>query len=243
MIEGIRGDRLEKRYGRAFKLQSSLAIKKGRRYAIIGPNGSGKSTLLRIMSLLELPDSGTVIYHNSGDELKNPFRDLSMRRKVVLLPTRASLFNDTLFNNVSYGLRVRGMGKKMMRERIVEALEDVGLRGKMEDHAHTLSSGEAQRLALARALILNPQVLFLDEPTASLDPASTKIVEERILTWTDKSAGICVIVTHNLFQARRLSDEVIFLYGGNVIEATETEQFFQSPSTELGRKFVFGEIY
>lgn len=243
MIKQIRADNLRKSYGREFELNCSLEIQCGRTYAMVGPNGSGKSTLLRILALLEHPDTGTVIYQNEGGVVREPFRDLALRRTAVIVPTRAYLFNDTVFNNLAYGLRIRGFMRSEIRERVSKALRDTGLIEKKGHNARELSSGEAQRLCIGRAFAIDPDVLLLDEPTSSLDPYNTRVVEDLILKWREDKDGILIIVTHSLFQARRVSDDIVFMYGGKVIETAATGSFFTSPSTELGRQFVEGKIY
>jgi tungstate transport system ATP-binding protein len=125
----------------------------------------------------------------------------------------------------------------------MDALHDVGLDEKANRKAHELSSGEAQRLAIARAIVVNPDILFLDEPTASLDPDNTKIIEKIIHTRNSRSERITIMVTHNLYQAKSLSDFVIFMYKGRIMEFSAAEPFFKKPETELARKFVFGEVY
>lgn len=243
MIEKIEAHNIVRRCNPKFALECSLDIRRGALYTIIGPNGSGKSTLLKIISLNDRPDSGTVNYWTGASPVPDAFDNIVLRRKAVLVPTRAALFNETVYDNVSYGLMLRKVEKREIRERVMQALDDVGLSGQADSDARVLSSGEAQRLALARALALRPEALFLDEPTASLDPDNTKIIEDIINTRVKHSGMITVVVTHNLNQAKSLGDFVIFMYGGKVIELSETASFFEGPSTEIAKKFVLGEIY
>lgn len=243
MIERLQALDIKKQYNSRFELSCSLDIEKGPLYTIVGPNGSGKSTLLRILSLIERMDSGKVIYHHNGISLLNPHHNTGIRRNVVLVPSRAALFHETVFHNLAYGLWLRKIGKHICKDRIMKALHDVGLYGKENINARELSSGEAQRLALARALVIDPDILLLDEPTASLDPDNTKIMESII---NDKKAGsqqIMIMVTHNLYQAKSLSDFIIFMYKGEIIEVSAADSFFEKPSTDLAQKFVFGEVY
>jgi len=242
MIEKIEAQHIVKRYNSTFTLECSLEIQKGVLYVVVGPNGSGKSTLLRLLSLNDRPDSGSVNYYNR-DSLPGTFDNSSLRRKAVLVPTRAAIFNETVYDNAAYGLKLRKTGKDDIRERVMQALHVVGLSEKSDDSADKLSSGEAQRLALARALVLDPAALFLDEPTASLDPDNTKIIEDIIHTRVKRSGKITVMVTHNLNQAKAFADVVIYMNKGKVLEMTDSVSFFSGPSTEDAKKFVLGEIY
>ena len=243
MIEKLQALDIRKQYNSNFALECSIEVKKGPLYTIVGPNGSGKSTLLRILGLIEPPDSGKVIYHNEGIALLNPDKDIEVRRKVVLVTTRASLFNETVYENIAYGLRLRKVKKREVKERVAEALHNVKLSGKEAYNANELSSGEAQRLALARALAIDPDILLLDEPTASLDPDNTKVIESIINKIRSDSSKMIVMVTHSLYQAKSLSDFIIFMYKGKAVEFSNAKTFFEKPSTELARKFVFGEVY
>jgi tungstate transport system ATP-binding protein len=125
MIEKLQAQDIIKQYNSDFTLECSIEVKKGPLYTIVGPNGSGKSTLLRILGLIEPPDSGKVIYHNEGISLVNPDKDIKVRRKAVLVTTRASLFNETVYENTAYGLRLRKVSKKEVKERVTEALHNV----------------------------------------------------------------------------------------------------------------------
>ena len=243
MIEKIEARNIIKRYNSGFTLECSLEIQKGVLYAIVGPNGSGKSTLLKIISLNYRPDSGSVNYYNRDSLAPGSFNNIPLRRKAALVPTRAAIFNETVYDNTAYGLKLRKVGKDEVRERVMQALHVVGLSGKSGSGADELSSGEAQRLALARALALQTDALFLDEPTASLDPDNAKIIEDIISSRVKNSGAITVMVTHNLNQAKALADSVIFMYKGKIIEMSDAASFFKKPSTELAQKFVFGEIY
>lgn len=243
MIEKIEAHNIIKRYNSRFALECSLDIQRNALYAIVGPNGSGKSTLLKIISLNDRPDSGSVDYFDGDSPVPNPFNNISLRRKAALVPTRAALFKETVYDNTAYGLKLRKVAKKEMRERVIQALHVVGLSEKADSDAHELSSGEAQRLALARALALDPSALFIDEPTASLDPDNTGIIEDIISKRVKSSGKITVMVTHNLNQAKTLADLVIFMYKGKIIELSEAASFFKGPSTEIAKKFARGEIY
>jgi tungstate transport system ATP-binding protein len=183
-------------------------------YALMGPNGSGKSTLLRICALLERPDRGAVSYRDGGTKLEE---DISLRRRVTLVLPRAGIFNASVFNNAAYGLKVRGVPKRKMTERANEALRTVGLLDKAGQNALTVSSGESQRLAMARAMVLEPDVLFLDEPTASVDEENTEIIEKLILDMRTRGAPMVVMATHDREQAQELADEIITMKKGRLL--------------------------
>jgi len=183
-------------------------------YALMGPNGSGKTPLLRVLSLLDPADRGRVIY---ADGPSAPIEhNMALRRRITLLLSSTGLFNASVMKNASYGLRIRGIKGDEARERAFGALSLVGL-GEMErQNALTLSSGEAQRLAMARAIAIDPEVLFLDEPTASVDVENTQAIEKIILGM--KGVRSIILSTHNEAQARRLADVVLYLRDGLIIE-------------------------
>ncbi len=217
----------------------SLSVNAGSFNAIIGPNGSGKSTLLRIASLLEAPDKGDVIYSDNRGAVK---KDIFLKRKIAVVLPGDSLFNDTVFNNIAYGLRIRGMDRHVVRDKVHDILERFKLSGKVYKNVRTLSSGEAQRIGVARALVTGPEYLFLDEPTASLDPVNTEIIETALNEIKAGNGMTVVMITHNMFQARRLADRVTFIYGGCMIEEAESERIFSDPEEDLTRRFVSGKM-
>lgn len=191
----------------------SFSFDRGDIYVLTGPNGSGKSTFLRICALLEKPDSGEVIYRErDGNVLKD---DINLRRRITLVLSGIGVFNTTVFKNVAYGLEIRGFKKKEIEHKVIEALHFVGLINKMNQNALTLSSGERQRLGIARAIVIEPEILFLDEPTASVDIKNTEIVEDIILRLRDSGRTI-IITTHDTSQAGRLSNNILSLRDGKV---------------------------
>ncbi len=210
--------------GRPVLKGCSVSFEAGRICVVVGPNGSGKSTLLRIASLLEEPDAGDVVYSENGRTLP---KDISLRRRISVVLPGNTLFNDTVFNNVAYGLKVRGLRGRDVRERVEGILELLGLSGKAKRWAGELSSGEAQRVAIARALVVEPEFVFLDEPTASLDPKNTEVIE-RVIMERAKEKGVGVVmITHDIFQARRIADEVLFLVEGEVKAFVKAAEFFR----------------
>lgn len=192
----------------------SFSFTRGLTYALQGPNGSGKSTLLRLLALLETPDAGSVDYLENGAALS---KDLELRRRFTLVLPRPGIFNTTVFNNVAYGLKIRGVKSGEIETRVNAILETVGLAHKRPQRALELSSGETKRLGLARAMVLNPEVLFLDEPTANIDPLNTEIIEEIILKMKAGGAATILLITHDPAQAERLGDQMLFLKDGGLV--------------------------
>ena len=182
-------------------------------YAIMGPNGCGKSTFLRICALIETPDSGKVSYFQNNEKIKT---DTSLKRRVSLVLPGIGVFHTTVFKNVSYGLRLRRIQKDELLNRADAALESVGLLHKRQQNALTLSSGEKQRLGLARVLAIGPDVIFLDEPTASIDVRNTEMVENIIAKMRNDHRSIIVMTTHDQAQAERLADRVLMITGGRI---------------------------
>lgn len=181
----------------------SFSFDRNGTYVLTGPNGCGKSTLLRICALIESPDSGEVVFFSGSQMLK---KDMSLRRCMTLVLPRVGLFNTSVFKNAAYGLAVRRVGNKEIREKVMSCLAFVGLQDKKDQHALTLSSGETQRLGIARALAIDPEFLFLDEPTASIDVANTEIIESIIRAMKKESRTTVIMTTHDRAQAERLAD-------------------------------------
>ncbi len=183
-------------------------------YVLTGANGCGKSTFLRICALLETPDSGAVSYLDGGDTVQH---GISLMRRITLVLPKSGLFNTSVYRNVSYGLRIRGISGKEADVRIESVLEFVGLSHKKDQNALTLSSGESQRVAIARALVINPEVLFLDEPTASIDEKNVGIIEDIILQLKQRGRTTVIMTTHDRAQAERLGDKVLLLEKGKIV--------------------------
>jgi len=188
----------------------------GRTYVLQGPNGSGKSTLFRILALLENPDTGIVRYLDNGQELSP---DLHVRRRITLVLPRTGIFNTTVFKNVAYGLKIRGMNSREIKDKVNDVLVSVGLTHKKLHRALELSSGETKRLGIARAMAINPEVLFLDEPTANIDPRNTEIIEGIILNMKEARQSTILMITHNPAQAQRLGDDLLVIQDGGLIPA------------------------
>ena len=184
-------------------------------YVLTGSNGSGKSTLLRICALIENPDKGEVNYF-SGDNIIS--KDIGLRRRITLVLPGIGLFNTTVFNNAAYGLKIRGDKSKEIERKVNDALKFVGLIHKKNHNALTLSSGETQRLGIARAMVIEPEMLFLDEPTASIDNENTEIVQDIILNMKKEGRSKIIIATHDMMQAERLADYMLIMDDGKIIK-------------------------
>jgi tungstate transport system ATP-binding protein len=211
----------------------SLTLERGPRTIVLGPNGAGKSVLLRLCHGLLQPTSGRIKW-NVAEIPGAPRRQAMVFQRPVLLRRSAG-------RNVTYALKLAGFHGTERDERATEALRKVGLDALGDRYARTLSGGEQQRLALARVWALQPEILFLDEPTASLDPGATHEVEKVIAAMHAAGTKI-VMVTHNLGQAHRLADEVLFLHRGCVVERTPAAQFFKRPASQEAARFLEGEL-
>jgi tungstate transport system ATP-binding protein len=201
--------------GRTILADCSYVFEKTGTYVLMGPNGSGKSTFLRICALLEQQDSGEIAYLDNDTPLT---QDISLKRRITLVLPRTGVFNTTVFKNVAYGLRVRGVHRSAVAQKVDEALSFVGLDQKKDQHARTLSSGETQRLGIARALVLEPEVLFLDEPTASIDQENTEIIESIIRKMKKDDRSVVIMTTHDPDQARRLADRLLVIRDGCLMD-------------------------
>lgn len=233
-------ERVTKVYGARRVLDiATLEIARGEVFGLVGPSGSGKSTLLRLLNFLEPPTTGWIRF---GDTVigENGTAPLDVRRRVTMVFQRPLLLNTTVFGNVAYGLRLRGDHRT--EERVQAALEQVGLSRLAATPARTLSGGEVQRVALARALVIELEALLLDEPTANLDPYNVALIE-RIITDLNRERGTTIVlVTHNVFQAKRLAHRVGLLLDGQLIEVNDTHKFFTAPDDPRTAAFVRGEM-
>ncbi len=211
----------------------SARIEAGPRTVILGPNGAGKSVLLRLCHGLLTPTAGTIAW-NSPEIPGGPRRQAMVFQRPVLL-------RRTALGNVTYALRLAGIPRAEREERAWDALRRVGLDTQAHHAARVLSGGEQQRLALARVWALGPEVLFLDEPTASLDPGATHEIENIILALHAAGTKI-VLVTHNLGQAHRLGDEILFLHQGRLAERAAADRFLKHPVSPEAVRFLEGEL-
>ena len=232
---------LKQRYLDRTVLQlDKLAIEPGEVLALVGPSGAGKSTLLRLLAFLEEPAGGEIIYQNRRADASWP--DLAARRKVTLVFQRPQLLSRSVYDNVLYGLQLREGRLDKHDSRVLAMLERLGVAALKDVPAGTLSGGEMQRVALARALVLDPDVLLLDEPTANLDPGNISRIEEMIATVRTKRKTTVIIVTHNVFQARRIADRMALLLDGKLVEVGSVEAMFTNPIRPETAAFIQGDI-
>lgn len=226
------------RYGAREVLRGiNLDIPRGGVFCLFGPNGAGKSTLLRLLDLLELPSVGEVIIDGvrATADARTP-----LRRRMAMAFQSPYMLRAGAGANVAYGLRVRGWPPRRRRERVREALQQVGALDLIRQPAWSLSGGQAQLVSIARALAVGPQILFLDEPSANLDPSNAERIETLIRE--QAAASTVVLVTHNLFQVRRLADHAAFLYDGRLIEAGTAREILNAPHDDRTAAFISGEM-
>ncbi len=234
---------LDKSFGEQRVLRNiNLEVERGEIFAIMGPSGAGKTTLLRILNLLEKPDTGSITL--DGDTINGVQRNgrTATRQRISMVFQSPALFNDTVYNNVAYSLRVRRMDKHAIESKVSQSLALVGLEGYDNRWAKTLSGGEEQRIAFARAVVFEPDLLLLDEPTANLDPANVAKIEEVIRTINRELNTTIIIATHHMNQVRRLADRVGMLLGGELIETGRREVVFGGAADERTRAFIEGEM-
>jgi len=233
--------KLCKHYGQREVLNiDQLIIPGGKIYTILGPNGAGKSTLLRTMALLLKNDTGMLDV--LGEQVNwEKEQLLRLRRQISMVTQTAFMFQGSVAYNVAYGLRARKIADQVVRKRVAEVLEMVGMSAYRNADARTLSGGERQKIAIARALAVKPQILFLDEPTSNIDMASATEIEKYIRHINQEQNVTVIMVTHNLFQARRLADEVIFMTDGRIVEYGFGVQLFEKPADKRTEAFLRGE--
>ncbi len=217
-----------------------LTIHQGEILAIVGPSGAGKSTLLRLLGFLENPTEGNVTLCTSNGSMTYQNITIEERRKITMVFQNSLMLSRNVRTNVAYGLKVRGKGHQ--QELVDEVLEMVSLQNYANAMPHKLSGGEIQRVAIARALVIQPQILLLDEPTANLDPYNIKVIEDCLVAQHQQQNSTMVIVTHNIFQARRLADRVVLILDGQLVEVSSTETFFEEPLDPRTSQFLAGDI-
>lgn len=223
-----------RRGGRALLDRIDIVVEPGPLTVIMGPNGAGKSLLLRVLATLIRPDAGMVTWGGAVPDRGRAPRLGFVFQKPVMLRRSA-------VDNVRYALKAAGIPRGERDDRAVAALAAAGLDRLAGSPARVLSGGEQQRLAIARALATGPEVLLLDEPTANLDPAATQAIENQVVA-AHRAGTTVVFVTHDLGQARRLANDVVFMHRGQVAERTAASRFFSEPSSEAATAFIEGRL-
>jgi len=219
--------------GKTLVASVSLRLDSGACTLILGPNGAGKSLLLRLMHGLIEPTMGRIDWNGK--------RVAEARKRQAMVFQHPVLLRRSAAANVSYALSIQGIPRRERKARVAHALGKAGLGHIANRRARVLSGGEQQRLTLARAWVMSPQVLFLDEPTSNLDPGATAAVEDLIGGIQAEGTKV-IMTTHDLGQARRLAGEVLFLHKGRVLEQTPAEEFFQQPRSPEATAFVEGKL-
>ena len=238
-------------YGEKRALEDiSLSIRANRVTAFIGPSGCGKSTFLRTLNRMNDIIPGTRVDGRvsiDGGDIYAPGTDVvALRQKVGMVFQKSNPFPKSIFENVAYGLRINGLvrGKSEMEDRVEESLKAAAIwdevKDRLKESALALSGGQQQRLCIARALAIRPEVLLMDEPASALDPIATQRIEE--LIYQLKRDYTIVIVTHNMQQAARVSDETAFFWLGRLVEFGATEKIFTNPAETLTEDYVTGRF-
>jgi len=216
----------------------NVKVDKGEVLAVVGPSGSGKTTLLRLLNLLDVPSAGEIFF--AGRDTACPDADrLALRRRMGMVFQQTVLFNETVYENVAYPLKIRGRYNESGNLRVRDALKLVGLSGFDRKQATGLSGGEAQRVALAQAMVYEPELLLLDEPTVNLDPRNISIIESVISKVNREGGTTIIIATHNMPQAEQLATRVAVLREGELVEVGDAKEMFRKPSDFLAS---FGRV-
>lgn len=224
--------------GRRILRNISTTFNEGGINLLLGPNGSGKTSLLRVCALLDSPGAGRVILGPSGRGRHTP-----AGAGVTMVFQQPVLFNRSVRDNLTYPLELRGTGVTETAELVAEAMAAAGLGGLGGRNALRLSGGEAQRLALARAYVIRPSVLLLDEPVANLDPLSRWRIEEMVLEMRERFGTTIILTTHDLLQARKIGEAVFFIERGRLSEPVNTREFFHDPPSEAAARYIAGVLH
>jgi tungstate transport system ATP-binding protein len=214
-----------------------LTIKKGEIFTLIGPSGSGKTTLLRLINLLDTPTTGKMVFDGT-DTSENEKVRLSVRRRMGMVFQKPAMLNTTVAENVAFGLKFRGVENSQIAKRVRATLDLVGLADFSSRRAITLSGGEMQRVSIARAMVTEPEVLLLDEPTANLDPVSSEIIEDLILRINRELHTTIILSTHDMIQGQRLADRMGVLMDGRMAQVGTTNDIFYQPFGKDIARFV-----
>lgn len=228
---------VRKSYNRKFELQlQSLDIHRGGIFALMGPNGAGKSTLLRLLHFLEPVQAGEIRFEDQP--IAYPV-SLALRRRIAMVFQKPFMLSGSVIRNISFGMRLRGEIDKIRLQGLMQELDLTHL---ADESANSLSGGEAQRVALARVLSVQPDVLLLDEPTANLDPYNIRLIENIIRRVSTGGQTTVILVTHDVFQVRRLADIAAFMVDGRLVETGEVNGFFDRPTDPRTMAYLSGEL-
>lgn len=226
-----------KNYGEKFELNiTDYKFKKGRIYGIIGPNGAGKSTMLKIIGNLEELHSGDILYDEKA-------LSTEILKKMTYLTQKPYLFSTTVFNNIAYPLKFRKYKRSDIDYLVNKTMKEFQIEDLSQQLATSLSGGEAQKVALARALVFQPELLLLDEPTANIDPNSIEQIEKIILKNNREKNTTILFITHNVGQAKRICEEIVFVDKGRIIESGKTESVLFKPKTFEAKRYLSLEYY
>ena len=238
----IKIKKIEKNYNSGFHLEvDSFEIPEKKITCLIGPSGGGKSTLLRILAGMDVDCKMEIEIFGEGKNSSKEFT-IKNRREISLVSQKPALLRRSVRENIRYPLDLAGVPRKLADQRTEEIAEETGLKDKLNRSALKLSGGEAQRMSLARALVTQPKLLILDEPTANLDPKNVGILEDLIFKANRDRKITVLLVTHNMFQAKRLADYLALLIDGEIQASGMNTEFFSTEADEKIQKFVSGEM-
>ncbi|MBN1161921.1 MAG: ABC transporter ATP-binding protein [Dehalococcoidales bacterium] len=226
-----------KREGRDILKNVNLAVEKGETHALIGPTGAGKTTFLRLIDMLDMPGTGKIFINGVAVSHSEKSR-LEIRRRMAFVLQKPVVFNLSVYDNVAYGLKWRGLKKHVIREKVNDILETVELVKYSKRNARTLSGGEMQRVAIARAIATGPEILLLDEPSANLDPVSAAKIEDLISGIIKQNAITVLMSTHDMEQGQRLADRISVLIDGEIVQTGNAREVFTSPKNREVAEFV-----
>lgn len=226
------------RYGERDILKNiNLKVDRGEAFALIGPTGVGKTTLLRLIDLIDIPTAGK-IYFDGVDTAKSANSRLEIRRRMAFVLQKPIVFNTSVYDNIAYGLKWRGVEGSSIRQKVGSILDMVALSAFKERNARTLSGGEVQRIAIARAIAIEPEVLLLDEPTANLDPISASRIEGLITNIIHRYHTTIIMATHDMSQGQRLADRIGVLMNGEILQTGSSRDVFTFPRNREVAEFV-----
>jgi len=216
----------------------NFTVNKGECFVIIGPNGSGKTTLLRIIGLLDFPTQGQILFHKKDLAKLARKEKVIFRRKFSFVRQKPVVRDATVFNNIAYGLKVRGVKYDNYSKIVKDLIEFIGLKGMEDKNARSLSGGEMQRVAIAMNFIINPEVYLLDEVSANLDPMNLKLLEEFIMKIKQDNEKTIIMSTHDPLEAIKYADRIAVLNNGQIIQIGTPNDVFTTPKDEFTALFV-----